>query len=40
MLMAYQASIFAGIMWRTTSQMQDVWHAEIWVMDPCLRFLD
>jgi len=24
MLMAHQASIFAGIMWRTTSRIQDV----------------
>ena len=40
MLMAHQASIFGNIMWRTTSQIQDVRDAEIWVMDPRLRFVD
>jgi hypothetical protein len=30
----YVGLIFAGIMWRTTSQIQDVRDAEIWVMDP------
>jgi putative ABC transport system permease protein len=40
MLMAHQASIFAGLMWRTTSQIQDVRDAEVWVMDPRLRFVD
>ena len=40
MLMAHQASIFVGLMWRTTSQIQDVRDAEIWVMDPRLRFVD
>ena len=30
MLMAHQASIFGNIMWRTTSQIQDVRDAEIW----------
>jgi putative ABC transport system permease protein len=40
MLMAHQASVFAGVMWRTTSQIQDVRDAEIWVMDPRLRFVD
>jgi putative ABC transport system permease protein len=40
MLMAHQASIFAGLMKRTTSQIQDVRDAEIWVMDRRLRFVD
>jgi len=40
MLMAHQASIFAGLMWRTTSQIQDVRDAEVWVMDPRIRFVD
>lgn len=40
MLMAHQASIFANLMWRTTSQIQDVRDAEIWVMDPRLRYVD
>jgi putative ABC transport system permease protein len=40
MLMAHQASIFAGLMWRTTSQIQDVRDAEVWVMDPRLRYVD
>ena len=30
----YVGLIFAGIMWRTTSQIQDVRDAEIWVIDP------
>jgi putative ABC transport system permease protein len=40
MLMAHQASIFAGLMMRTTSQIQDVRDAEVWVMDRRLRFVD
>jgi putative ABC transport system permease protein len=40
MLMAHQASIFAGLMWRTTSQIQDVRDAEIWVTDPRVRYVD
>jgi putative ABC transport system permease protein len=40
LLMAHQASIFAGVMWRTTSQIEDVRDAEIWVMDPRIRFID
>jgi len=40
MLMAHQASIFAGLMKRTTSQIRDVRDAEIWVMDRRLRFVD
>ena len=39
MLMAHQASIFAGLMKRTTSQIRDVRDAEIWVMDRRLRFV-
>ena len=32
-LMSHQTSIFAGIMSRTTSQINDVRDAHIWVMD-------
>jgi putative ABC transport system permease protein len=31
MLMAHHASIFGNVMWRTTSQIQDVRGAGIWV---------
>jgi putative ABC transport system permease protein len=34
MLMAHQASIFWGLMQRTTSQIQDIQEPNVWVMDP------
>jgi putative ABC transport system permease protein len=40
LLMAHQASIFWGLMWNTTSQIRDVGGADIWVMDPNVRFVD
>jgi putative ABC transport system permease protein len=40
LLMAHQVSIFAGIMRRTTSQIQDVREAEVWVMDPRVQYFD
>jgi putative ABC transport system permease protein len=40
LLMTQQISIFAGIMGRTTSQIQDVRDAEIWVMDNKVRYID
>jgi putative ABC transport system permease protein len=40
LLIAHQLSIFTGIMRRTTSQIRDVREAEIWVMDPKVRYID
>jgi putative ABC transport system permease protein len=40
LLMAQQASIFWGLMRNTTSQITDVEGADIWVMDPNVRFVD
>src|SRR4051794_23385686 len=40
LLMAQQASIFWGLMRNTTSQIQDIEGADIWVMDPNVRFVD
>jgi putative ABC transport system permease protein len=40
LLMAHQVSIFCGIMRRTTSQIRDVAEADVWVMDPKVRYVD
>src|SRR5437762_8630491 len=40
LLMAQQLSMFVGIMLRTTSQIRDVQEADLWVMDPQVRFID
>src|SRR5262249_54790484 len=40
MLMAHQASIFWGLMRRTTSQIQDIQEADVWVMDPRTTNID
>jgi putative ABC transport system permease protein len=40
LLMAHQVSIFCGIMERTTSQIRDVQEADIWVMDPRVRYIE
>lgn len=40
MLMAHQTSIFCGLMLRTTSQIRDVAHATVWVMDRDLASVD
>jgi putative ABC transport system permease protein len=40
LLMAQQASIFWGLMTNTISQILDVDGADIWVMDPNVRFVD
>jgi putative ABC transport system permease protein len=40
LLIAHQISIFAGIMRRTTSQIQDVLEADLWVMDDKVRYVD
>jgi len=39
-LIAQQASIFAGLMNRTRSQILDVTDADIWVMDPATQYVD
>jgi putative ABC transport system permease protein len=40
LLMTQQASIFWGLMTNTTSQIQDLEGADIWVMDPNVRYID
>ena len=40
LLIAHQVSIFISIMARTTSQIRDVQEADIWVMDPNVRYID
>ena len=40
LLIAQQSSIFCGLMRLTTSQIQDVQGADIWVMDPNVEFID
>src|SRR6516164_921209 len=40
LLLENQTSIFAGILNRTGSQIQDVLDAEIWVMDPQTEYFD
>lgn len=39
-LLANQVSIFAGIIKRTASQINDVVDADIWVMDPATEYFD
>ncbi len=39
-LITQQASIFAGLMDRTRSQILDVTDADIWVMDPATQYVD
>src|SRR5690606_8460159 len=39
-LIAQQSSIFCGLMLMTTSQIQDIKGAGIWVMDPNVQFID
>jgi putative ABC transport system permease protein len=39
-LITQQASIFAGLMNRTRSQILDVTDADIWVMDPATQYVD
>ena len=39
-LIAEQAAMFCGIMLRTTSQIRDIHDADIWVMNPSLRYID
>lgn len=40
LLIAQQSSIFWGLMRLTTSQIQDVQGADLWVMDPNVEFID
>lgn len=40
LLIAQQASIFCGLMLRTTSQLQDIAEADVWVMDPNVEYVD
>src|ERR1041384_2743996 len=40
LLMTQQSSIFWGLMTNTTSQIRDIEGADIWVMDPNVRFVD
>src|SRR5262245_7126536 len=40
LLMTQQASIFWGLMTNTTSQIRDLEGADVWVMDPNVRFID
>ena len=40
MLMSNQISIFIGVMQRTANQVVDVQEADLWVMDPRVRYVD
>src|SRR5260370_25018941 len=40
LLIAQQASIFGGLMLRTTGQIQDMADADIWVTDPGVEYVD
>jgi putative ABC transport system permease protein len=40
LLIAQQASIFCGLLLRTTAQIQDIVDADIWVMDPGVEYID
>jgi putative ABC transport system permease protein len=40
LLIAQQGSIFCGLLLRTTSQIQDIADADIWVMDPNVEYID
>jgi putative ABC transport system permease protein len=40
MLICQQASIFCGIMWRTTSQIRDIPDADVWVMNERVDYID
>jgi putative ABC transport system permease protein len=40
LLMSQQVSVFIGLMTRTANQVLDVREADIWVMDPRVRYVD
>src|SRR5271166_7192472 len=39
-LIAEQSAIFCGVMLRTTSQIRDTHGADVWVMNPNVRYAD
>ena len=39
-LITQQGSIFCGLMLRTCGQITDITGADLWVMDPSVRFID
>src|SRR5271166_3217128 len=39
-LIVQQGSIFCGLMLRTCAQISDITGADLWVMDPSVRFVD
>ena len=39
-LITQQGSIFCGLMLRTCAQVTDITGADLWVMDPSVRFID
>jgi putative ABC transport system permease protein len=40
LLIAQQGAIFWGLLLRTTSQLNDIADADIWVMDPAVQYVD
>src|SRR3954451_24067685 len=40
LLITQQGSIFCGLMLRTAAQVTDITGADLWVMDPAVRFID
>jgi putative ABC transport system permease protein len=40
LLITQQGSIFCGLMLRTSAQITDITGADLWVMDPTVRFID
>src|SRR4051794_14458912 len=40
LLITQQGSIFCGLMLRTAAQITDITGADLWVMDPAVRFID
>ncbi|MFC0634460.1 ABC transporter permease [Brevundimonas balnearis] len=40
LLMSQQVSIFVGLMTRTANQVLDIREADVWVMDPRVRYVD
>ncbi len=40
LLINQQGSIFCGLMLRTCGQITDITGADLWVMDPAVRFID
>jgi putative ABC transport system permease protein len=40
LLITQQSAIFTGLMWRTVGGIVDLPHADVWVMDPKVQFID